>query len=99
MMFGRHCPFGCTSCVFHNASHINAQCNFIFFGPRDPDSTQFRMGIERHGCQNLWHQQFVFIAFEHEQFLSVMELLPRLLNFITKNSDSPLLSCWILIHQ
>ena len=61
-MFGRHCPFGRTSCVFHNASHINAQCNFIFSAPRDPDSTQFHMGIKRHGCQNMWHQQLSLLC-------------------------------------
>ena len=98
-MFGRHCPIERTSCVFHNAGHINAQCNFIFSAHSDLDTTQFHRVLKRHGCQNVWHHQCVFIVFEHEQFLSVMELLPGLFNFITKNSHSPLLSCWILIHQ
>ena len=57
MMFGRHCPIERTSCVFHNAGHINAQCNFIFSAHSDPDSTQFHRVLKRHGCQNVWHHQ------------------------------------------
>ena len=62
-MFGRHCPFWHTSCVFHNARHINALCYFIFFAPRDPDSTQSNMDLKGRGRKNVWHQQLVFIIY------------------------------------
>ena len=88
--------------VYFTMPAISTRCVISFFSHLETQTALspiwISKGVVARMCgTNNW--SLSFIVFEHEQFLSVMELLPRLLNLITKNSHQPLLSCWILIHQ